>query len=147
MKGDVLMNKRLLVILSSFVIFSLISCNQPHLIPSKSSEQEETSIIDNKESPLDDKTSSEQPSSSIKEDTYYHVTFVNYDESVLYEVDVLEGNEALYSGEKPVKEEDDEFTYEFIGWDKELTNIQSDTTFIAQFEAVAKENWGPIIWF
>ena len=128
------MKKGLLVIISSFGIFSLISCKQELLSDSYSSEVIVTS-------------SSDISSSSEEQETYYHVTFVNYDESVLYEVDVLEGSEALYSGEAPTKDEDDEFTYEFIGWDKELTNIQSNTTFTAQFNAVPKENWGPIIWF
>ena len=135
------MKKNLLVILSSFAIFSLISCNEPKHIDNGSSSDpisgSENVVI----------ASSDVSSSSIENDIYYHVVFVNYDESVLYEADVLKGSEALYSGEAPTKEEDDEFTYEFIGWDKELTDIQSNTTFTAQFKAVAKENWGPIHWF
>ena len=129
------MKKRLSLLLSSFVIFSLISCNK----------QQDNSKKDSSNPIL---ISSEiNPSTSLVVETYYHVTFVNYDESVLFEVDVLEGNEALYSGEDPVKEEDDEFTYTFIGWDIDLKSINSDVTAVAQFEAVAKENWGPIIWF
>ena len=91
--------------------------------------------------------SSEEPSSSSSEqnETYYHVTFVNYDDTVLYEVDVLEGHEAVYSGETPTKEADDEFTYEFDGWDQDLSSISSDVTTVAQFKANAKENWGHII--
>ena len=91
--------------------------------------------------------SSSDESSSSPVGTYYHVKFVNYDDSVLYEVDVPEGEDAEYKGEDPERPDDEEFTYEFIGWDKELTNIQSDLTAIAQFNDVAKENWGPIIWF
>ena len=135
------MKKNLLVVLSSFAIFSLISCNEPKHIDNGSS----SDPISSSENVVI--ASSDVSSSSIENETYYHVVFVNYDESVLYEVDVLKGSEALYSGEAPTKEEDDEFTYEFIGWDKELTDIQSNTTFTAQFKAVAKENWGPIIWF
>lgn len=140
MKGGTIVKKNLLVILSSFAIFSLISCSEPKYIDNGSSDPisgSENVVI----------ASSDVSSSSIENETYYHVVFVNYDESVLYEVDVLKGSEALYSGEAPTKEEDDEFTYEFIGWDKELTDIQSNTTFTAQFKAVAKENWGPIHWF
>ena len=141
MKGGIIVKKNLLVVLSSFAIFSLISCNEPKHIDNGSS----SDPISSSENVVI--ASSDVSSSSIENETYYHVVFVNYDESVLYEVDVLKGSEALYSGEAPTKEEDDEFTYEFIGWDKELTDIQSNTTFTAQFKAVAKENWGPIIWF
>ena len=151
------MKKRLSLLLSSFVIFSLISCNAPQEESkqdnSKSSSNPiliissiDTSTSNVPNSGNNDISSQFQPPASI-EVTTYHVTFINYDESVLYETDVYEGSTATYSGEDPVKEEDDEFTYEFDGWDKDLTNIQSDTTFVAQYKAVAKENWGPIHWF
>ena len=142
------MKKQLSLLISSCVIFSLISCN-------KQQEQENSNksslpiLITSPLNSSENDTSSGEINSSTPSvvDTYYHVTFVNYDESVLYEADVLKGSAATYSGEDPTKEEDDEFTYEFDGWDKELTNIQSDTTFVAQYKAVAKEGWGPIIWF
>ena len=149
------MKKNISVLLSVVAIFSLISCNEQKPIPNSSKIDESSVTID---SSIEDKTSSETPSSiinnsseeissSIKEDTYYHVTFVNYDNSLLYEVDVLKGCEALYRGEDPVKEEDENYTYTFIGWDIDLKSINSDVTAVAQFEAVAKENWGPINWF
>ena len=77
------------------------------------------------------------------------MVFQNYDETVLLEIDVLEGNEAVYSGETPTKPEDDEFTYEFEKWDQEdnLKAVTSDVTTKAVYKATAKENWGPIIWF
>ena len=80
-------------------------------------------------------------------DVYYTVTFLNYDGTQLQEIQVLEGEEAVYSGTTPTKEEDDEFTYEFEGWDKDLTNIQSNVTTKATYKYIAKENWGPITWF
>ena len=84
-------------------------------------------------------------SSSVAPVTY-HVIFVNYDDSVLQEVDVLEGEEAHYSGQTPAKPEDDEFTYEFKGWDKDLKNVTGNMTAKAEYKATAKEHWGPIIW-
>lgn len=136
------MKKRLSLLLSSFVVFSLISCNKPqeHQNSSKSSQPILiTEPLNSSESDISGQDS--------KVDVYYHVTFVNYDNSVLYEIDVLEGSEALYSGEDPVKEEDDEFTYEFIGWDVDLKAVSSDMTAKAVYEYHAKENWGEIIWF
>ena len=115
------MKKVFKILLSSFALFSLISC------------------VDNDN---ENKTSS----SSLPNEVYYHVTFLNYDETKLYEVDVLEGHEAVYSGETPTKAEDDEFTYEFNGWDKDLTDIQADVTTTATFNEIAKVPWGPIDW-
>ena len=77
---------------------------------------------------------------------YYKVTFQNYDETQLYEIDVLEGCEAIYVGEIPTKPEDEHFLYEFDGWDKELSNITNDLLVTAMFKNIAK-NWGPIHWF
>ena len=163
------MKKQLSLLLSIVAIFSLISCNQQpskHQSSKKESSVETTSeVISSSNTTTSEDTSvntdsssntqqsdssdsSTTSSSNEQNETYYHVVFVNYDETtILYETDVLKGSTATYSGETPTKEEDDEFTYEFDGWDKELTNIQSDTTFVAQYKAVAKEGWGPIIWF
>ena len=173
------MKGNLRLILSSIVLFSLISCgsvNKPSSSsindsstdisieePSsssdsseeKSSSQESSSEQSFIQSSSEETSSSSEVSSSsesssessIPEGTYHHVTFVNYDDSVLYEVDVLEGTEAIYSGETPIKPEDDEFTYEFKGWDQDLTNIQMEMTTKATYEAVGKIPWGSIIWF
>ena len=77
----------------------------------------------------------------------YHVIFQNDDLTILYETDVNEGEDAVYDGKTPTKEEDDEFTYEFTGWDKSLENVLEDFTATAQYKEVPKENWGPIHWF
>lgn len=78
---------------------------------------------------------------------YYQVKFVNYDDSLLYETTVREGRDATYGGETPTCPEDEEFDYEFDGWDKDLSNVQSDMIIKAKYKAVAKDGWGPIIWF
>ena len=77
---------------------------------------------------------------------YYHVEFVNYNGSLLYEVDVLEGEEAIYVGNTPKRPSDDDYTYEFIGWDKDLLSIEADTVATATYKA-NKIDWGTIIWF
>lgn len=116
------MKKVFKILLSSFALFSLISCV--------------------------DQSGNENSNSSIPQPVYYHVVFKNYDETVLSEIDVLEGTEAVYSGETPIRPDDDECAYTFIGWDKELTNIQSDLATIARYEANEKggEGWGGIVY-
>ncbi len=122
-----------------------ISSESSEISSASSSSSEEQSS--SSESSSSEQQSSSEKQSSSEEGTYYHVTFINYDDSVLYEVDVLEGQEAIYNGETPIKPEDDEFTYEFTGWDQVLTNIFSDLTVKAEYSYTAKENWGSIIWF
>ena len=78
---------------------------------------------------------------------YYEVVFVNYNDTFLYKDTVLEGSEAQYRGETPTREADDEFTYEFKGWDQDISNITSNVTVTATFEFVSKGNWGPIHWY
>ena len=112
-----------------------------------SSSKQESSVVASSSSAVVSSSSSSQPaaSSSVAPVTY-HVVFQNYDGTLLEEKDVLKGSEATYSGQTPVKPEDDEFTYEFKGWDKDLKNIQADVTTKAEYKAVGKENWGPIHW-
>ena len=78
------------------------------------------------------------------------MTFLNYDDTFLYETMVFEGKEAKYSGKTPTRETElktDDFYYEFAGWDPDISCITSDLITHATFNYVAKENWGPIIWY
>ena len=61
----------------------------------------------------------------------HHVTFKNYDGTILYEGDVNEGSVAKYEGLQPVKEKAGDMYYVFSGWDKPLENILEDTVFTA----------------
>ena len=156
-------------------IFALVSCNDVDtssttsvVTPSSSiitpSSYSETSSIETSSIEI---TSSVEESSRVEESsveessiieessseslaTYYHVKFVNYDDSLLYEVDVLEGDAATYVGETPTKPDYEIYEYAFTGWDKDLTVINSDLTTKAQYEEEVKEEeqgWGPIHWF
>lgn len=77
---------------------------------------------------------------------YHHVIFVNYDDSVLYETDVVEGRAAIYKGETPTQPDDDEFRYEFEGWDQDISSVIADVTTKATYKTVVKVPWGPIEW-
>ena len=72
-------------------------------------------------------------------DVEFTVTFVNEDGEVLYTVEVPYGEMPVYEGEEPTKDEDDDYTYEFTGWDPELAEATEDATYTAVFEATEKE--------
>jgi hypothetical protein len=63
----------------------------------------------------------------------FTVTFNNYDGGFLEKDSVEYGSTAVYFGATPICEGDALHTYVFDGWDKELTNITTDTTFTAKF--------------
>lgn len=146
--------KVLKVLLSTFALLALVSCasNTDSFSSSQggnpSSSADTSSVEPSASSTNSSSSSSSNPSSSsVHQDVYYTVTFLNYDETPLQEVRVLEGEEAHYTGATPTREEDDEFKYEFDGWDRDLTNIRSNVITKAKFKYIAKENWGPVHWF
>ena len=112
------MKKILTVLVSTFALFSLVGCKNDE-------------------------------SSSQEEKIRYKVTFLNYDDTFLYETMVYEGREAKYSGKTPTREVEGEtdYTYEFAGWDKDISCITCDLTTRATFKMVGEEDWGPIEWF
>ena len=61
-------------------------------------------------------------------------TFKNEDGSVLYTTKVTWGETAIYQGPTPIKPDSYLNSHRFIGWDKDLHDIEEDTVFIAQFE-------------
>lgn len=65
----------------------------------------------------------------------YNVTFKNYDGTTLYYCQVERGHDAEYIGPTPQKNDGTSLSWTFVGWDKSLENILSDTIFVAQFYA------------
>lgn len=111
------MKKVLTILVSTFALCSLISCTH----------DENNSSSDNR--------------------VRYKVTFLNYDDTFLYETMVFEGKEAKYSGKTPTKNEGEspDFHYEFSGWDPDISCITSDLVTHATFELVIDDDgWGPV---
>ena len=63
----------------------------------------------------------------------YTVTFKNYDGSVLATETVEYGEVPEYTGATPTKEATAEFTYEFDGWDQEVSAVTGDATYTAVY--------------
>ena len=64
---------------------------------------------------------------------YYHISFVDYDNEVLYETTALEGETPSYVGNNPEREEDDAFSYEFSGWTPNIAVASQDQTYVATY--------------
>jgi len=69
----------------------------------------------------------------------FTVTFLNYDETYIDEIEVEYGCEAIYEGETPVRPEDENYIYEFKGWNEDLTYITSDVFAVAEFRSIPKK--------
>ena len=68
----------------------------------------------------------------------YTVKFLNYDESVLKEESVEYGLLPTAPA-TPTKADTDEFSYEFVGWDKEVVAVTGDVVYTAQYREVKRQ--------
>ena len=68
----------------------------------------------------------------------YTYTFVNEDGTVLSEGQGEKGSQ-IVAPENPTKPSTDQFSYEFIGWDKEVGTLEEDITFTAQYKEVTRK--------
>ena len=75
----------------------------------------------------------------------YTVTWENWDGSIIYSEDYRYGARPSFNNknaaikEYPTREDDELYTYVFLGWDKEIRSVTSDITYTARYEAVLKE--------
>ena len=76
------------------------------------------------------------------EKKYLTVTWLNYDGTELEKDTRVEyGSIPTYDGEIPAKPHDTSNEFDFIGWEPEVTNITSNQTYIAKFEAVDRRTF------
>lgn len=70
----------------------------------------------------------------------YTVTFLNYDNSLLCRATgIEEGTPAIYDGPTPTRPDTSEYSYIFVGWDKDIKAVYSDMTVFAKYETVQKD--------
>ena len=86
-------------------------------------------------------TKKEQP--PIPSTHYYTVKWNNYDNTNLETDYCTYYQMPTYDSATPVRPADEKYTYEFIGWDKEVVRVTGDAVYTAQFKAVAKEQPKP----
>lgn len=79
-------------------------------------------------------------SSSTEDKDNYTVSYYSEDNSLLYQDQVKKGDASLYNGEEPTKKSQyANYEYSFFGWDKELTNINSDLEVHPIFKKLSAE--------
>lgn len=74
----------------------------------------------------------------------YTVTWQNWDGTVLEVDNVKEETTPTFDGMTPTKEGNEQYAYEFSGWDKEISAATGDTVYVAQFNEILLSY--PIVW-
>lgn len=69
----------------------------------------------------------------------HKVTFVNENGEIHESKEYNHGEVPTFNGATPKKENDEGYTYTFIGWDKPISPLLEDTTYVAMFEKTPKK--------
>ena len=67
----------------------------------------------------------------------YEISFYNWDGTLLQSGMATYGDMPVYTGETPMREADEQYTYTFSGWDPKLSAVTGYTSYYAQYEATA----------
>ncbi|MCR5349687.1 MAG: DUF6273 domain-containing protein [Acholeplasmatales bacterium] len=67
------------------------------------------------------------------DEVYYTVTFKDYDGTVLQTSSVKKGETPAYSKSNPPRENDDNYSYTFSGWQPTLTEVSEDAIYTATY--------------
>lgn len=65
----------------------------------------------------------------------YTILFVNWDNALLQTLNITEGELPVYTEATPIRPDDEQYTYTFIGWTPEIVAAIADATYTATYEA------------
>lgn len=68
--------------------------------------------------------------------TEFTILFVNFDNSTLWSGTFPVGTIPVYGGATPSRPTKGKYSYEFIGWDKELAEVTEAASYVAQFKRI-----------
>ena len=72
----------------------------------------------------------------------YTIKFVDHDGTVISEATYLYGETVTVPAD-PTREEDEDYTYTFKGWDKTVTAVEGDETYTAEYDSTEKPKFLP----
>lgn len=76
---------------------------------------------------------------TINPPSEYTIRFLNWDATLLQEVQTPAGEIPQYTGETPTREADEEYTYTFKGWKPKIIPAGGDATYVATFSSAPIE--------
>ena len=82
----------------------------------------------------------------IPDITYYSVVFKNWDGTILYTTNVIEGHTPIYNGNIPTRPSDGQYNYTFNGWTPSLGPVYGNIEYTAQYTATAIPEPEPTIY-
>ena len=71
----------------------------------------------------------------IPDITYYSVVFKNWDGTILYTTNVIEGHTPIYNGNIPTRPSDEQYNYTFNGWTPSLGPVYGNIEYTASYAA------------